>query len=1233
FSALPPEARAAISRELHARIVEKFPEITEDSMPGELANIIAGRVANVFNFHGPNYVCDAACASAMAAIDSAIDGLAEHDFDVVLTGGIDANMSAPTFTKFCKIGALSATGTRPFSEGADGFVMGEGAALLLLKRLEDAERDGDRIYAVIRGMAGSSDGKGKGITAPNPVGQRLAVQRAWDDAGVPPDAGTMIEGHGTSTRVGDVVEVQSLTEVFASARVPLRSIPLGSVKSNIGHLKAAAGAAGVLKAVLSLRDKLLPPSLGFDRPNPNIDFDRSPFFVNTELREWQTRGEVRRAGVSAFGFGGTNFHVVLEEHIPGRLESGRRASVSAAVPADSSIPAQASPAGASAWASDAKLPLRGALVLGTTSREALLSRLREIEREARSGRAPDRCVPAEAALRSPVRMAIDYASPDELAAKIAKALQAFEGGHARAWLALAAQGIFHGAGPAPKVAFLYTGQGSQYANMLAELRRTEPIVAQTIAEADRATLPLLDKPITAFIYADPADKDAMAHAEKRLRQTAITQPAVLTVDLALTRLMAAYGITPDMVMGHSLGEYGALVAAGSLPFDQALEAVSARGRGMANVLVDDQGMMAAVFGPLEKIEAVIAGIDDYVVVANINSHKQAVIGGVHEAVERSISKFRDAGLRVQPLNVSHAFHTKIVAPATEELRRVLTRLDLDSPQIPVVANVTGEFYPMGPGVVPEMIELLSQQVASPVQFIKGLETLYDAGARVFVELGPKNALQGFVKEVLGEREGVVALHTNHPKPGDAASFNHALCGLYAAGLGVGLTEAREQGTVTLAATPPSAAGAPDGTGAAAPARLQPPLPATVAPAPLPAGDAGRVVAADSRLLELGRLFADVLERGMELYAGDRSVAAEPRVVITGAALGLPGTNKILDDENISRILRGDRLIGQIPERFRRAMVDKHVTRLVKNHGGGGRFETIEDPSEAIKLAGLPGEIDLVGEYGVPEERLAALDITTQIAIGAGIDALRDAGIPLTLRYKTTTKRTKLPERWGLPHEVRDETGVIFASAFPGYDAFAKELESFYTDRARRERLEELEALREQVAQGGSGSSELIGELERRIRDLQTEIARQPHRFDRRFLFRVLSMGHAQFAELIGARGPNTQVNAACASGTQAVAMAADWIRTGRCRRVVVVSSDNVTSEHMLEWIGAGFLASGAAATDERLEDAAIPFDRRRHGLLLGMGGSALVLESADSASQRGVQPICEVLSTVVANSA
>jgi acyl transferase domain-containing protein len=1219
FAALSTEQREHILDETRSHFLAHYGEINEDTMPGELANVMAGRIANLFNFRGPNFTTDAACASGLAAMSVAVDGLVDHRFDAAITGGIDHNMGVAAFVKFCKIGALSATGTRPFDAGADGFVMGEGAALFVLKRLEDAERDGDRIYAVILGIAGSSDGKGKGITAPNPIGQRLAVERAWRAASEDPGTVDAIEAHGTSTRVGDATELQSLTEVFGTAGAGPQSIALGSVKSNIGHLKAAAGAAGAFKMVRSLHDKVLAPSLNFNDPNPNVDWDTSPFVVNTALRDWpEPPSGVRRGGVSAFGFGGTNFHVVLEEHVPGRHKPAPRVFAGASVGHGDSVTPANEPGRTSVAVTDdpSKPPPRGALVLGGRDDADLLAQVRQALADAQAGRAAAPTRPDPAVGRAARRIAVDFADAADLATKLDKAVKALTTDNPAIFRMLRQQGVFVGGGPAPKVAFLYTGQGSQYVNMLQALRTSEPIVDDTFREADEVMTPLLGRPLSSYIFVDGEDPAAVAQLEQQLLQTEITQPAVLATDSSISRLLGAYGMHPDMVMGHSLGEYGALIAAGSLTFAAALEAVSARGREMARLSVDDNGAMAAVFGPLTEIERIVDATPGYVVVANINSNNQAVVGGATDAVLTAIESFTAAGMQAVRIPVSHAFHTTIVAPASVPLVATLERLDVQPPRIPLVANVTGEFYPSD-ATSETMREYLGRQVASPVQFVKGLQTLYDAGARVFVEVGPKRALHGFVEDVLGEHDDVLSLYTNHPKLGDAVSINQALCGLWATGVGF--------------ETP----AAPAATPSAAPAATT-----TVAPAPTAVSGS-----ADDRIMQLGQLFAGVIEEGLRIYgaepatptapepsaipaASGRRVDAEP-VVVTGAALGLPGVEQTFDDANIARILDGQQFIDTLPDAARARMADMHITRLVKSESGGANFETIDDPAEVIKLAGRHAPLDIVEQFAVDTARDEALDNTTRLAIGAGFDALRDAGIPLVMRYKTTTLGTQLPDRWGLPDELRDDTGVIFASAFPGYDRFAEDVEAYTADRARREHLLALEGVRARM----DGTEPAVAEVDRLIANLRAEMEAHPYGFDRRFLFRVLSMGHSQFAEIIGARGPNTQVNAACASTTQAISLAEDWIRAGRCRRVVVVSADDATADSLMPWIASGFLASGAAATDEHVEDAATPFDRRRHGMIVGMGAASLVVESAEAARERGLQPICEVLGAITANSA
>jgi acyl transferase domain-containing protein len=1005
FGSLPADVQAALVEQCRQEFLRDRFTITEDTMPGELANIIAGRVAALFNFRGPNFTTDAACASGLAGMTAAVQGLQSHAYDAVITGGVDRNMGVSAFVKFCKIGALSATGTRPFDAGADGFVMGEGAALFVLRRLADAERDGQHIYGVIVGMAGSSDGRGKGITAPNPVGQKLAVERAWASANIDPTTAGYVEAHGTSTRVGDAAELTTLTEVWTKAGAEPGTVALGSVKSNIGHLKAAAGTAGFFKAVRSLDEKVITPSLNFRDPNPNVDWSSIPFRVNTELREFPQAGnEPRRSGVSAFGFGGTNFHVVLEEHVPGRYRTDERRSFAGAdIPqpqttwqAAPSAPAPTAPASATA-----KAPLRGALVLGGADDAAIVAQLEQVARDAAAGRAPDPAAPDPALADAPVRLAIDYADAAELAAKAGKALKAFTANAPAMWKMLKAQGVFLGRGPAPKVAFLYTGQGSQYVNMMDELRHIDPIVAATFAEADEVMTPILGRPLSSYIFIDSSDPAAVTQLEQQLRKTEITQPAVLATDISMTRMLAEYGVAPDMVMGHSLGEYGALVAAEALTFPAALEAVAARGHEMASLDLPDKGAMAAVFGPLEQIERIVETTEGYAVIANINSYNQAVVGGATQAVEKAVEAFAAAGITAARIPVSHAFHTSIVAPSSEPLRTVLRRLDVRPPRLPIVANVTGEFYPSD-ATVDTMVDILGQQVASPVQFVKGLQSLYDAGARVFVETGPKKALHGFVEDVLGSRhDDVLALFTNHPKTGDVASFNQALCGLYAAGLAFGPPV---QSASTVSAPPQ-----------AAPATAAQPeaVPAASASTPAPATHAPALGAVADKVTEIGKIFADAVERGLAALAGPSPAAGGPLpvdepVVVTGASLGLPGVSNIFDDKNIGRILEGQQFIESIPPRIREEMVDRHITRLVKREIGDPTFETIEDPSEVIKLAGRRAPMDVVTEFGVDAARDAALDDTTRLAIGVGIDAMRDAGIPLVMRYRTTTLGTSCP---------------------------------------------------------------------------------------------------------------------------------------------------------------------------------------------------------------------------------
>ncbi|MBI4386245.1 MAG: hypothetical protein HY551_02585 [Elusimicrobia bacterium] len=500
FAQLPAAARQAILKDVDQGAKCRLSTITEDTMPGELSNVIAGRVANVFNFNGANFTVDAACASSLAALDQAVKTLRLRDFDMVVCGGVDQMMSPPAFVKFCKIGALSPDGSRPFDAGANGFVMGEGAGICILKRLSDALQDGDAIYALIRAIGSSSDGRGKGITAPNPKGQRLAVERTFAQLDYGPGSVGLLEAHGTSTKVGDVVEVGVAAELFKPHCAP-GSVGLGSVKSQIGHLKAAAGIASLIKTALAIRRKTLPPSINFRTPNPGIPWSEAPFFVVTEPRPWESSGGPRRANISSFGFGGTNFHVALEEATPESTARWEKAAAAARARTDStggSIPsgamAQHAPRAnpsqqipASILNQTAGIGAEAFLIHGPTP-DSIFDQLAALKSKAPEGPAPLTRLAYDLNARGAGDFALNLAaeSGPKLREKIdfilrSKSPSLWE----KTPPLFRAKGISLGRSRKPgKIAFLFPGQGSQYVDMLKDLYLKYEIVEETFHEAD-----------------------------------------------------------------------------------------------------------------------------------------------------------------------------------------------------------------------------------------------------------------------------------------------------------------------------------------------------------------------------------------------------------------------------------------------------------------------------------------------------------------------------------------------------------------------------------------------------------------------------------------------------------------------------------------------------------------------------------------------------------------------------
>ncbi len=1281
FKAMPPAQQEAMLKAAEADFKSRLIPVTEDTMPGSLSNVAAGRVANVFDLSGKNFVTDAACASSLAALDAAVQTLQRGEADLVVWGGSDRSMDVSSYVQFSKIGALSPDGSRPFDAGANGFVMGEGCGILLLKRLSDAERDGDKVYAVVRGIGASSDGKGKGITAPNPAGQVKAVLRAYEDAAVDPATLGLVEAHGTSTPVGDPVELQSVQEAFASLQkspIPPGAIAVGSVKGNIGHLKAGAGAAGLLKATLALHHKVLPPSIGVKTLNPRIEWAKSPFRVQTQAAPWpEAKGHPRRAAVSSFGFGGTNFHVVLEEHVPGRLRTQPHPPMTPippmpappSVPSVKSVDRQAAsldlPAFSAAMKERAILESEPLVLDGATAAQAAAGLAAARVTYAETGHGPrlrDLLLPATlAGVQGETRVAFNVQALDEVPKKLQQAQKAATD-PAQARLAFQ-QGVFLGRGGAPgKVAFLFPGQGTQYVNMMRDLAAKYEVVRNTFHEADEVLVDELEGvKLTDILWPTPDTPAAREAAEKKLQLTEFTQPAVLAADVAILRLLRQWGVEPDVVAGHSLGEYGALVAAGVLSFADALHAVAARGREMAHVEVPDLGKMASVSGGWKAVSEAIQGLSGYVIPANKNSPSQTVIAGSSAGVDEAVALLSKKGFQAQYLPVSAAFHSDIVAPASKPLRNVLARLDVKAPRVRVLSNVGARPYPDDPEAIRDN---LAVQVASPVEWVEIVERMHAEGVRVFVEVGPKLALTSFVRDILKGHPDAVAIGANHPKKGGIVHANELFAFLAAWGLKPKAPGLEDPSVYTAEHRDP-----------AAKFRTVVPIPATEPQSPqntqkaVSALSAGSVVppsGRDTRLEALAKM-ADDLRRLVESERTGAVAAPVPATVaapaspeavetevrrrlaafgfslddigVAGISVGLPGTRKdLFADDNWDRILRGENLIDTLPETERRKIADKNIQRLVKGAGGAAGFQAVTDISEVIQLAGRRGGFDL-GAWGVQKDLIESLDRTFQYAIAAGIEALKDAGIPLQRTYQATSQGTWLPKEWKLPESLRDETGIIFASAFPGYDNLLRDVSRYLADKYAGRSLDELQAL----------YGELIGAVQdpdqkarlqdafdhefERLQDVLPGHGAARYEFNRKFLFNVLSMGHSQLAQLIGARGPNTQVNAACASTTQAIAIAEDWIRTGRARRVLVVGADDVTSDAMFEWIGAGFLASGAATTKANVEEAALPFDRRRHGMIVGMGAVGLVIEAVPETEKRGMRPIARLLATKVSNSA
>ncbi|MGH9162316.1 MAG: SDR family oxidoreductase [Vicinamibacteraceae bacterium] len=722
-----------------SEVFERLPQWTEDSFPGILLNVIAGRVANRFDLGGANFTVDAACASSLAAVYLAARELSSGSSDLVIAGGVDTVQSPFGYLCFSKTQALSPRGRcRAFDATADGIAISEGLAVVVLKRLADAERDGDRIYAVIKGVAASSDGRDKSLTSPRPQGQVRVLERAYTEAGFSPSTVGLIEAHGTGTVVGDAAEVASLTEVFRKAGARGGGCALGSVKSMIGHTKSTAGVAGLIKIALALHHGVLPPTLHVERPNPKLEEPDSPFFLNTDATPWISRpdGVPRRAGVSAFGFGGTNAHAVLEEY--GGDYRDRAALVSDPIwPAELFFWRAESPAALDAMLGTLEQSFeRGARQSLRGLAAAVCPRLR--------GDAP----------KAAVRLALVAGSLEDLRAKLAQARQLLAGDAPRsAAPPPSRRGVYLStdADARPKIAFLFSGQGAQRPSMLRDLAVRFGDLRESVERADRLLSGRLPRALSSYIYPASALNDETRDQQRAaITDTHVAQPALAAVEVGLVHLLARFGIRPDMTAGHSYGEYVALWAAGALDESALFEISEIRGRVIKESLGADAGTMAAVHAPADRVVEALRERGG-VWLANLNAPRQTVIAGGTAAIEDAMRRLTEAGLKSQRIPVACAFHSPLMEASQMRLAAALSGLTWQRPRVPVYSNSLGALYPDDPG---QVADLLAQHLIRPVRFVDEITAMYEAGARLFVEVGPGTTLSGLARQILDQRDAV-----------------------------------------------------------------------------------------------------------------------------------------------------------------------------------------------------------------------------------------------------------------------------------------------------------------------------------------------------------------------------------------------------------------------------------------------------------------------------------------------
>lgn len=701
-------------QEQHSQTVEGH------NATGTYICMIPNRVSYLFNFHGPSISVDTACSSSLVAVHQAVRSLQDGECEIALAGGISLLFTPTSYVSFSQLGMLSPQGQcKTFDGQADGYVRGEGAGLILLKPLAKAIEDKDHVYGVIKGSAVNHGGHARTLTSPNAYAQSKVIRSAYTNAGLRPDTVSYIETHGTGTPLGDPIEINALKRAFTQLQQEYGIegtskvyCGLGAVKTNLGHLESASGIAGVIKVLLAMKHKKLPAINNFQELNPRIKLDDSPFYIVKETQDWQRlktkEGEAipRRAGVSSFGFGGVNAHIVLEEPPETQLandDTDRPQHLLTLSAKNEKALRELANRYAAFLPSQPEVSLADICFTANTGREHFKYRLAVI---AESTVQLQETLSAVAAGKETVEQVSAQVTSDNR----------------------------------PKIAFLFTGQGAQYPDMGRQLYETQPNFRQIIDRCDRLLRPYLEIPLLEVLY--PANGK-----HSPINETAYTQPALFAIEYALAQLWQSWGIKPDVVMGHSVGEYVAACVAGVFSLEDGLKLIAQRGLLMQSLPRD--GEMVSVMASEAEVAELLAE-EKLVAIAAINGPQSVVISGKKEAVAAITNTLTAKEIKTQKLAVSHAFHSPLMEPMLPDFARVAREVTYSQPKIDLISNVTGELA-SDEIATPEY---WCRHIRQPVRFAASMETLHQGGYELFLECGPKPILLGMGRKCLPEEVGV-----------------------------------------------------------------------------------------------------------------------------------------------------------------------------------------------------------------------------------------------------------------------------------------------------------------------------------------------------------------------------------------------------------------------------------------------------------------------------------------------